>query len=786
MLAPEGSLTLPNVNSARRSLSLAFVLPYGEPNDAFFPDTFLGTLCAVARERGHDAELIRVYYHGRDPAEDAKVEDRFVDWLAARETDVLVFERILDAMPIQRHRAQFPDARSVVVCRGDSLDPIPEVDLAVGAIASPTKQGSRRAATLEEQVVAFGALLDALSEGTDPLSVTGVAIVGAEGFEGTALPGEPETPPRVPLSVVEQAVIAPGDTPSVVRKTLFGNTGCPYRGDAMAALDLPPAEDGQVLASQGCAFCFMGGDYQKRPDAEVVASLVAQAVHLTADPAIEELVLADQFSYPYLRALMYAARDAGVRTGVRWLFAARCDAFLRTERVVRGAVEAAAECGYVLELYLAGFEAFSDTDLRRYNKGITVDEQLRAVDTMRALAAEFPDAFDYKRARGHSLILWNPWTTPESLLETAENLRTHGLMELFDEAARNRLRLYDELPIARAAARDGAVLDAWEDTDGGAARSKGYNPEQPWRFLDPRTRVAYRLVRTLRRRLGRSTELSQLRAAAEFARDLDPDALTADGEEAIVAPVSAAIDALSARVLVQCRAERQSPARGTRRRTAVVTVGGPCNNGCSGCTNADEWRPATEAALLADVETARSEGKPVLFAGREPTLHPAFLRAVQRARGDDARHVGVVTNGRRFAYKRFAAQTVAAGARAFSVKFFGASAEVADAYSGTPGGFEQACEGVRNLRAIGPLHLEVRFVLHAGALASAGDIIGLARALGADQVHVEFPIDAIGLGRFDVAENAVDAIASAAIDASFPAEFSTVEAGTVRPEWVNG
>ena len=61
---------------------------------------------------------------------------------------------------------------------------------------------------------------------------------------------------------------------------------------------------------------------------------------------------------------------------IRWLFAARVDTFVRELARVRDAVAAAEEVGHSVELYLSGFEAFSDDVLARFNKGVTVDEQL--------------------------------------------------------------------------------------------------------------------------------------------------------------------------------------------------------------------------------------------------------------------------------------------------------------------------------------------------------------------------------------------------------------------------
>ncbi|MCB9574412.1 MAG: hypothetical protein H6709_20210 [Kofleriaceae bacterium] len=321
--------------------------------------------------------------------------------------------------------------------------------------------------------------------------------------------------------VLDHEVIAVGPPPAVTRRTVFGNAGCPYAADPLAAphfagVTLPTTIE---VARLGCAFCAMGGDYERRPDAEVVASIVDQALHITRGaPATRELVLDDQAALRYLAALIRAAAAAGVPP-VRWLFAARSDTLVRERARLDAAIAAAEATGHVVECYLTGFEAFSAAELARYHKGVTVDDQLAAVATLRARTAAHPTAaFRHADARGHSLILWNPWTTPDDLADTVAIVRGHGLVDLFDELGRNRLRLYPDLPIFHAAARDGALVDAWQPGDHGAARGKGYHQERPWRFLDARTRLAWELAEALRARLGRATEPAQLAAIAAHAR----------------------------------------------------------------------------------------------------------------------------------------------------------------------------------------------------------------------------------------------------------------------------
>src|SRR5207248_1164925 len=94
-----------SVAGARR-LSIAFVLPYGDGSDGFFPDALLEHLCALASDRGHEARIVRVYYDGRDRARDDDVRVRLSRWLDARDADLVVVERLFDPTPIRDHVAR--------------------------------------------------------------------------------------------------------------------------------------------------------------------------------------------------------------------------------------------------------------------------------------------------------------------------------------------------------------------------------------------------------------------------------------------------------------------------------------------------------------------------------------------------------------------------------------------------------------------------------------------------------------------------------------------------------
>lgn len=741
-------------------LKIALILPFGEPREGFFDDTVLGLLGARARAGGHEATALRVYYDGSDPARDAEIRERVRAWLDARDVDLVVVERLFDPAPVEGRRL-------VQVTRGDSVDPIEGVDLVLGASAGTTHRGSTRTPGPGGLERAFAELLARLRAGADPLEVPGVARPG----EPARAPLEPAPLPDPFAPLVDHEIIALDEAPRVVRKTVYGNLGCPYAADPMKnprfeGVRLPTLP----LARLGCAFCSMGGDYEKRPDAEVVAEVVRQArYYAEALPELEELLLNDQHSLRYLAELMRATSEL---RPLRWLFAARADAFVRETERVRAAIDAARAAGHRLEVYLSGFEAFNDETLQRYNKGVRTEELLRAVDVMRELHREAPGVFDYARTRGHSLILYDPWTTPEQLRDSAERIRSHGLTELFDELGRNRLRLYADLPITYLAQRDGALAEDWDEGDEGAGRRKGYNVERPWRFLDERTRAAHRAASSLREALGAETEVAQLLAVTDPEVALDPDALP---------DALAAMEQGLSRLLAHERGP-DDPPRGAQTRASVALFAGVCNNGCRACANRDAWLDDRPEAVAARVTAARAHGRPVVLAGREPTMHPAFLELVALARGEDERPVGIVTNGRRFAYERFARAAIARGLRAASVKLFAPAPEAADAISRDPGGFAQAAEGLAHLG--GRCATEIRAPLHRANLERYADYAELAARLGADQLRIELALDAVGVDRLAEAAAAIERLRAACAERGLALEASPLRAGTRAFGWM--
>ncbi|MBK9001432.1 MAG: radical SAM protein [Myxococcales bacterium] len=752
-----------------RRLRVALVLPYGDAREGYFPDTLMELATTEARRAGHAAALVRVYY---DPTRPTLARESLASWLRDKSPDLVVVERLFDPAPIVDFTRERAGSQSLMVSWGDA-DLVPGIDLCLGLFAGTTPSGrTRRSPGAGDLVWSFGELLRALATNADPLTVPGVMRNLAGRVEhGPPLERRPLPAPFEPA--LDAETLCTGTPPRITHRVVFGNSGCPF---ALDPLDnphyrgLPLAQDAG-LSRLGCAFCHAGGDYQARPDDEVIAELVTQARYFWERTDVRTFVISDQHPVRYLESLIVRATEAGLG-GARWLFPARADAFVRELDKLERAVLEAEQSGQVLELYLSGFEAFSDEELRRYNKGATVSELVRAVESMRRLHAEHPAAFDYARTKGHSLVLWNPWTRVENVAESVANIREFGLGELFDELGHNRLRLYPDLPIAHAAARDGAVVEDWDPGDEGAAQKKGYSKEQPWRFLDPRTRLGWELSQRLRARLGSETEVAQLAAALDFAK-------ARAYEPGLVAETLSGVERLD-RELVRL-AGPEHP-RSTRERApelaaSVVLFGGACNDGCAHCPNRDSF--LDDALVFERVAAARATEHPIVLAGREPTLFSAIDRAIEAASGDDGRAVGLVTNGRRLSHAPFTARLVKAGLRFASVKLFGPDAESADAISQDPGGFAQATAGVQRARELG-VELELRVRLDARILDRLEELAAVAGSLGVLRLRVEPALDAVGLDGLDAAAAALVRLERACRAADLSLRAAPLSAGARR------
>jgi hypothetical protein len=198
---------------------------------------------------------------------------------------------------------------------------------------------------------------------------------------GAGLDGGPGGPPLDYRPVVECEVIAAAETPpSHTPYAVFGNGGCPYSRDVSQAAPYVTRRSRRGRAApQGCAFCTMGGDYDKRPDDETVASVLRQ-VGISPSTYPSRTRSCSPIS---IRCATCALLESAERRGVRdvtLLLETRADWLVEHRDALVKSIEIAERTRMRLELFLIGFESFSDEDLELFNKGTTRAGLLAAVD----------------------------------------------------------------------------------------------------------------------------------------------------------------------------------------------------------------------------------------------------------------------------------------------------------------------------------------------------------------------------------------------------------------------
>jgi len=163
-----------------------------------------------------------------------------------------------------------------------------------------------------------------------------------------------------------------------------------------------------------------------------------------------------------------------------------------------------------------------------------------------------------------------------------------------------------------------------------------------------------------------------------------------------------------------------------------IMVWNGCNNNCVMCTRYDGFFGAAgkdfslkklardlenyKAGDLSVYTRNRSDASYFLLSGGEPTLHQQFLSLVRLFRKKNPElEITVLTNGRRFAYKKLAAgfwKAAGSPARA-AVSICGSTAKTHDGITRSEGSFAQTTAGIKNLLACAGAgqRVEVRVVL---------------------------------------------------------------------------
>jgi MoaA/NifB/PqqE/SkfB family radical SAM enzyme len=137
----------------------------------------------------------------------------------------------------------------------------------------------------------------------------------------------------------------------------------------------------------------------------------------------------------------------------------------------------------------------------------------------------------------------------------------------------------------------------------------------------------------------------------------------------------------------------------------TIETGFSCNSRCHYCTQLDYRALPQEAELDLSGDTirqridwaAQNEYDEIGFSGGEPTIRPDFLDLIRYAKQRGFRHIGVTTNGRMLAYRRFAEAMLRAGVDGLTFSLHGPTPALHDRLAAAPGALEQALTGLRHV-----------------------------------------------------------------------------------------
>ncbi len=440
----------------RRSVAL---LDLHARSDQFQDDASLGALAAELEVEGHEVALVRSVL-AAEPGGAVAWHARLAEFVSRGSFDLAVLARVWDEA-------------TITVLRG-----------ALRADARIVRLTSGVRAALDDHfdhVLDFEGLKRLLDGDDNPSPAAFKKVKPAE------LRARAATAPS------RLRVLAPSALPGSIegelaaRPTISGPaSGCPFLLDAgknpiFAGL----GADQSKLQMKGCTFCLDNtGSFAAPTEAAVLDSWLAQLRSLRAqNPSVRELLLTDERPHPYLPGFFRALRGDPSMAPVELLFKSRVDWLLEfADTAVAEAAALAEQHGSVLHLYLVGFESFDQFHLDLFNKGVSVADNAAAIEKVRELGARFPRSFEYGRYRAHGIVLFTPWTTPESLLENARWMRAVRFEEFRSEAIRTRLRLYPRVPLHALAAKDGLLVSAFEEGRPDRAAEQGYDASVPWRF----------------------------------------------------------------------------------------------------------------------------------------------------------------------------------------------------------------------------------------------------------------------------------------------------------------
>jgi hypothetical protein len=211
--------------------------------------------------------------------------------------------------------------------------------------------------------------------------------------------------------------------------------GCPYAAaDRWIDVDYPESiknrekEKIRIMA-KGCSFCDVATDkgFYGELDVNTVLSQISCLPELENGRKIPFELINENPLFSLPRLLKETIKSNINLSQINLIL--RADYFLKGEARLRESLLMAQETGMHILISSMGFEAFDDTLLLNFNKGVDVETNLKAIRLMRDLKNEFGDVWGYSRSEGaiHGFIHPTPWDSNDTSMNTQRNIAIYGL-----------------------------------------------------------------------------------------------------------------------------------------------------------------------------------------------------------------------------------------------------------------------------------------------------------------------------------------------------------------------
>ena len=242
---------------------------------------------------------------------------------------------------------------------------------------------------------------------------------------------------------------------------------------------------------KGCTFCHALNE--RRDMGDIISIFIKRLTQIRQQlgPGRIEVPIIGAELMPRLDVAAKALVEAGLDDLVL-MFDPRVDLLLQFKKRITNALKTISGTNNRLEFYLVGFENFSDDTLLRFNKGYTPLDNAEAIVLLRNWKEEFPKHFVFDRLSCHGFITFNPWTTVADLETNLVFMEHYFFEHLRGDPWLTKLRLYPQLPLAALAAKDGLLLDKYDDPSFDTSARTGYGSELPYRFADPVVEEVFR------------------------------------------------------------------------------------------------------------------------------------------------------------------------------------------------------------------------------------------------------------------------------------------------------